>query len=923
MQFRSPSAPEGLATLTEAGCCAACWKATDCSVWVHSGQPAARDVCYLLTSAVGRRPAAPDDVRSVGGRFSPAPRRGFTAETLRIESNPQASARAAGPASSSFSWAPGNVDAGNLLGTAKSLDGITGSIDLNCSAVPAVLGCALGPLSRDGWAVIDDTDNIRIDPDTRWLATVYSDGAMHTTAMAVPKNSDLYFFGFGREYKAALSAYTSIAGAAPRPPRFSLGVWWSRYWPYTAEDLEEIARGYAMHAIPLDVLVSDMAWHYHGEEPIEWGGYTWGPQLFPEPSYFLQTVDRAGLNLTLNLHLDPVEPPPVTAPGPYAAFVKALGLPAGFNGTIPGPKAGPFTRAVKDEIWRSRVFGEAYLDLLDGTGTNWWWLDDEPRWVARILYEHSATRMEQGMAFSRWAGHGSHRYPIGFSGDTYMEWSTLAFQPKFTATAANVLFYWSHDIGGHRSQVCPGPKAVGPCFRDYGHDEAAYDPELYLRWLQWGSHAPIMRTHPLPDPKVERRAWGYSAPISGYMRDAFARRVRLVPALHTANLLAETTGVGALHPLYYEWPDLDGAYAELDTFVFVGGLVVAPITHAVSNATQIASRSLWIPPGTWYDTVSGRNVAQAARAPADAAAPQPQGTHIEVLATLWEMPVFARAGLMLPLAPPPGVGNFGFGNGQEAQPALGGAAREPDLLTWEVYGVGAVVNGSGLVWEDFGGKTTASFTTVDGGKGVRLEFSAPVGPAGPAKEARRHRFELVNVPPASSVAACSAATAYDSAATRYGGASLRLSLQASVQPGGARGCIQVEFAKSITDSEVQRLAQLPYQGIRSRLHVIKQQFDDFSSEPTALLMPIVALTNTGSVLSANCQVGAAGAMGAWTAEMTSLAANADAALTALTDWAGTCKPGRFGNLTKADCADFAAQGKAWLCGAGLSAMKTC
>jgi hypothetical protein len=53
-----------------------------------------------------------------------------------------------------------------------------------------------------------------------------------------------------------------------------------------------------------------------------------------------------------------------------------------------------------------------------------------------------------------------------------MEWSSLAWQPAFTATASNVLFYWSHDIGGHRSQVCPGPQAVGPCYKDYGHDEA-------------------------------------------------------------------------------------------------------------------------------------------------------------------------------------------------------------------------------------------------------------------------------------------------------------------------------------------------------------------------------------------------------------------------------------------------------------------
>lgn len=63
-----------------------------------------------------------------------------------------------------------------------------------------------------------------------------------------------------------------------------------------------------------------------------------------------------------------------------------------------------------------------------------------------------------------------------------------------------VLFWWSHDIGGHRSN------------RDF----AAYDPELYLRWLQWGTHAPILRTHPQPDPLVERRPYGYGLPIVQY-----------------------------------------------------------------------------------------------------------------------------------------------------------------------------------------------------------------------------------------------------------------------------------------------------------------------------------------------------------------------------------------------------------------------
>ena len=70
-----------------------------------------------------------------------------------------------------------------------------------------------------------------------------------------------------------------------------LGAWWSRYWPYTAEELEDIAHGYWAHSIPLDMIVSDMAWHYHNETPIDWAGYAWSKALFPNPAGFqVQTL---------------------------------------------------------------------------------------------------------------------------------------------------------------------------------------------------------------------------------------------------------------------------------------------------------------------------------------------------------------------------------------------------------------------------------------------------------------------------------------------------------------------------------------------------------------------------------------------------------------------------------------------------------
>ena len=123
--------------------------------------------------------------------------------------------------------------------------------------------------------------------------------------------------------------------------------------------------------------------------------------------------------------------------------------------------------------------------------------------------------------------------------------------------------------------------------------------------------------------------------------------------------------------------------------------------------------------------------------------------------TLWEVPVFVRGGFMLPTAPAPGAPNSRFGDSTGpdglgfAQPAIGGAARTPEVLSWEIFGIGATAVGSGTVWEDANGFTNVSYAVFSPGSAagdvVHIRISG--GPA-----ARTHRFELQNVPPAVSVA---------------------------------------------------------------------------------------------------------------------------------------------------------------------------
>lgn len=311
---------------------------------------------------------------------------------------------------------------------------------------------------------------------------------------------------------------------------------------------------------------------------------------------------------------------------------------------------------------------------------------------------------------------------------------------------------------------------------------------------------------------------------------------------------------------------------------------------------------MWIPPGQYYDVVGGtsRGVSSAANS---------KGKTVLLSFTLFEVPIFAKGGTMLPLAPT--AGEFiGFGKENVVQPVIGGAAREPELLTWEIYGIGATTKGSGTVWEDSRGSTDASFSLQTDGKTLELKLTAP-------GDKRRHRLELINVPPANTVKTCSPSTEFDSSLSAYDGKTLTLNLHLTVHSGADGGCVQVGFEESLSSLSVQTLLQVPYQQTRQRLHIIKQQFDDLCSTPGTFLMPLVEATNAAARLSADCQIGTDGAHEAWVREMQGFPTTTNAALSSLLSWAEECPKSRFSVRTAAECANFAAQCKAWICGSAV------
>ena len=455
-------------------------------------------------------------------------------------------------------WYPGLSDEHNLKGTARTLDGVAGwATKLND-----------GFISRSGWALHDDSNTPVIDrlPSGKEWVAARPDGI----------RQDWYFFGYGHDYKSALRDAALIFGHQPIPPRWALGYWWSRYWAYTDKELEELINEFSMMGIPLDVLVIDMDWHLEG-----WTGYTWDRRYFPDPEDFIKKMKSVGLKVTLNLH-------PAQGVGKHEEMFEEIAKSLGMN-----PKL--IDRVPFD--CTDPKYMESYFKILhhplEKMGVDFWWIDwqqgtetkikelDPLPWLNYLHWRDIEKRhkSKRPIILSRYGGAGSGRYPIGFSGDTISTWESLSFQPYFTATASNALFgYWSHDIGGHM----PGE----------------IDPELYLRWIQFGIFSPIFRTHTTKNPKAERRVWKYPDPYSKLMIDAIKLRYKMIPYIYTEMRKCYDTGISLCRPMYYDYPDEEDAYEAKSQYMFGDEMLVAPIVKPVNPDNEMAIVDVWLPAGT-------------------------------------------------------------------------------------------------------------------------------------------------------------------------------------------------------------------------------------------------------------------------------------------------------------------------------------
>ena len=453
----------------------------------------------------------------------------------------------------------------NLKGTARTLDAADGAIPLEN-----------GILSRSGYSVIDDSKSLLLD-EVGWIRSPRME---HT---------DIYFFGYGHNYLECLKDFYHLCGNTPLLPRYALGNWWSRFYPYNQAEYIELMDRFTHEKLPFSVAVIDMDWHYVKVDKkygSGWTGYSWNKELFPDHKGMLQDLHKRGIHVTLNVHpADGIR----GHEDAYIPMAKALGIKHENEVPIPFDIADP-------------DFLSAYFKLLhhplEDEGVDFWWIDWQqgnttkiagldPLWMLNHYhYLDNRRGGERPLIFSRYAGIGSHRYPIGFSGDSVITWETLEFQPYFTATASNAGYgWWSHDIGGHMNGY--------------------RDDELAARWVQFGVFSPIMRLHSACNLFIGKEPWKFCDESRKVMNRFLRLRHKLIPYLYTMNERSYMDNQPLIQPMYYQYPNNNEAYEVPNQYYFGSELIVHPITEKMDTRLKAGKVKTWLPEGLWYDLFSG------------------------------------------------------------------------------------------------------------------------------------------------------------------------------------------------------------------------------------------------------------------------------------------------------------------------------
>jgi alpha-glucosidase len=456
-----------------------------------------------------------------------------------------------------------------------------------------------------------------------------------------------YYFFYGPSIKKILGRYADLTGHMSLPPMWALGNQQSRWSYYPDTMVEEVARQYREHDLPLDVIHLDI------DYMLGYRVFTFDPARFPNPKALAEKLGRQGIKLVTIV--DPGVKHTTLKGAPVSRyFVFDEGLEKNYfqhrnNGELFVPRVWPGESAFVDYTlpearrwWGDlhRVYTDNGIagiwndmnepsDFVDQTGKNQLDVvsDDEGQktthaknrntfalLMARATYEGLERLRPDGRPYviTRAAYAGIQRYATMWTGDTNSTWEALALNiPMFTTLGLSGEPFVGSDIGG---------------FIGRGNGE------LLVRSYQVSFLAPFCRNHKEID-SYDQEPWRFGKYYEDIIRKYLKLRYELLPFLYATLEEAHRTGVPLFRPLLLNYQDDASTYNIDDQFMIGDSLLVAPIMKP-----DVTRRLVYLPAGTWYDYWTNKKYSG--------------GTMITVDAPLDTVPMLVRAGAMIPTTLP-------------------------------------------------------------------------------------------------------------------------------------------------------------------------------------------------------------------------------------------------------------------------------
>ncbi len=451
----------------------------------------------------------------------------------------------------------------------------------------------------------------------------------------VADNIDYYFF-YGPELDQIVAAYRELTGAAPMFGKWAYGFWQCKNRYRSQEEILGVARKYRELHIPADNIVQDWFWWNRKGEHIFNKNY-------PDPKAMVDQLHKDNFHLMISVW-------PFFEPG--SAVYDEMDKRGWFVDKFKFAKPPYHTDAMAVYDATDPEARKYYWQLMDkalfSIGIDAWWLDTtEPETEGQeenILLHHklaigsgdryvniyplmttgavydgqrSSSDKKRVFILSRSAFAGDQRYGVtAWSGDINSDFLTFSRQiPAGLNFALSGLPYWTTDIGGFVSGDPDDP--------DYR--------ELFIRWFQFGTFNPILRVHGTRKTD-HNELWSYGPGAQKILTSFDRLRYRLLPYIYSLAWRTTSESYTPMRPLVMDFRTDVRAQNIGDQFMFGPAFLVNPVTEPAAT-----TRTLYLPQSRWYDFWTGSLITG--------------NRTIEADAPLERLPLYIRAGSILPLGP--------------------------------------------------------------------------------------------------------------------------------------------------------------------------------------------------------------------------------------------------------------------------------